>query len=238
VDWASAASLATAAGTLVLAVATFAAVRSANRAARAAEQSLLAGLRPLLVPSRLHDPPQKVSFVEAKWLSLPGGGAAAEAGDGVVYLAASVRNVGPGIAVLHGWRYYPDIDPARPRPRLPDFRRHGRDLYITAGETGFWQGAFRDPSEPEYQAARAAVLAAAPMTVDILYGDSEGGQRVISRFAMNPRRDGGWLLTVARHWNVDRPNPRGETGQDEPPGPRPTRVPARGGRQRTGAPAS
>ena len=52
-DWASIASLATAAGTLVLAVATFAAVRSANRAARAAEQSLLVGLRPLLVPSRL-----------------------------------------------------------------------------------------------------------------------------------------------------------------------------------------
>src|SRR5215469_7383581 len=51
-DWASIASLATAAGTLVLAVATFAAVRSTNRAARAAEQSLLVGLRPLFAPSR------------------------------------------------------------------------------------------------------------------------------------------------------------------------------------------
>ena len=40
-DWASVASLATAAGTLVLAVATFSAVRPANRAARAAEQSLV-----------------------------------------------------------------------------------------------------------------------------------------------------------------------------------------------------
>jgi hypothetical protein len=238
VDWASAASLATAAGTLVLAVATFAAVRSANRAARAAEQSLLAGLRPLLVSSRLQDPAQKVSFVEAKWLSLPGGGAAAEAGDGVVYLAASVRNVGPGIAILHGWCFYPDIDPGRPRPRLSDFRRHGRDLYIAPGETGFWQGAFRDPAEPGYGPAREAVLAAAPMSVDILYGDYEGGQRVISRFAMNPRTDGGWLLTVARHWNVDRPSPRSEEGQEESGMPRPARGPARGGRQRTGAPAS
>ena len=61
-DWASIASLATAGGTLVLAVATFAAVRSANRAARAAEHSLLAGLRPLLVPSRLQDETQKVMF--------------------------------------------------------------------------------------------------------------------------------------------------------------------------------
>jgi len=47
VDWTTVASLATAAGTLVLAVATFAAVRSANQAARTAEHSLLANLRPL-----------------------------------------------------------------------------------------------------------------------------------------------------------------------------------------------
>jgi hypothetical protein len=58
-DWTTISSLATAAGTLVLGVATFASVRSANRAARAAEGSLLAGLRPLLVPSRLQDPPRR-----------------------------------------------------------------------------------------------------------------------------------------------------------------------------------
>ena len=40
-DWATVASLATALGTLVLAVATFSAVRSGNRTARAAELSLL-----------------------------------------------------------------------------------------------------------------------------------------------------------------------------------------------------
>ena len=72
-DLASIASLATAGGTLVLAVATFAAVRSANRAARAAEQSLLVGLRPLLVPSRLQDETQKVMFGDGKWLQIPGG---------------------------------------------------------------------------------------------------------------------------------------------------------------------
>jgi hypothetical protein len=58
-DWASVASLATALGTLVLAVATFASVRSANRTALAAEQSVQADLRPLLVASRLHDDAQK-----------------------------------------------------------------------------------------------------------------------------------------------------------------------------------
>ena len=68
--WASIASAATAAGTLILAAATFAAGRSASRAARGAEQSLLAGLRPLIVPSRLQDPPQKVMFGDHKWFTV------------------------------------------------------------------------------------------------------------------------------------------------------------------------
>lgn len=72
-DWGTIASLATAGGTLLLAVSTFASVRSANRAARAAEQSLLVGLRPLM-PSRLPDPEQKILFADRKWLRAPGGG--------------------------------------------------------------------------------------------------------------------------------------------------------------------
>ncbi len=63
-DWVTISSLATAGGTLVLAAATFASVRSANRAARVAERSLLVGLRPLLVPSRLDAPPEKVGFAD------------------------------------------------------------------------------------------------------------------------------------------------------------------------------
>ena len=47
--------MATAGATLVLAVATFSSVRSANRTARAAEQSLLAGLWPILAASRHGD---------------------------------------------------------------------------------------------------------------------------------------------------------------------------------------
>ena len=72
-DWGTIASLATAGGTLVLAVATFSSVRSANRAARVAELSLLEGLRPVLVPSRRQDPPEKISFVDQHWLRVDGG---------------------------------------------------------------------------------------------------------------------------------------------------------------------
>ncbi len=49
-DWVTISSLATAGGTLVLAVATFSSVRSANRSARTAERSLLAGVRPIRRP--------------------------------------------------------------------------------------------------------------------------------------------------------------------------------------------
>jgi hypothetical protein len=56
-DTSTIASLATAGGTLVLAVATFASTRSANRAARISEQSLKVGLRPVLFNARPQDPP-------------------------------------------------------------------------------------------------------------------------------------------------------------------------------------
>ena len=46
------------------------------------------------------------------------------------------------------------------------------------------------------------------MTIDVLYGDHEGGQRVITRFSIIPRGDDVWLLSAGRHWNVDRPDPR------------------------------
>ena len=49
-DWATISALATGAGTLVLAVATFAAVRSSNRAARVAEMALQEQRRPISPP--------------------------------------------------------------------------------------------------------------------------------------------------------------------------------------------
>ena len=69
-DWATISALATAGGTLILAIATFASVRSANRAARVAEQSLLTNLRPLLTTSRLEDPGEKVGFADDHYMRI------------------------------------------------------------------------------------------------------------------------------------------------------------------------
>ena len=55
-EWSTIANLATALGTLILAVATFSAVRSSNLMAKVAQQQLLIQLRPVLSPSRREDP--------------------------------------------------------------------------------------------------------------------------------------------------------------------------------------
>ena len=214
-DWVTISALASAGGTLVLAGVTVASVRSANRVARVAELSLLAGQRPLLVPSRTEDPAVKVGFHDDVWFSVPGGHGIASAKEGGVYFVISVRNVGTGIAVLHGWHVYPDLQLGPdieivPTP-LDDFTRLTRDLYVAPGDVGFWQGAFRDQASDRYRSARRGVEAQRRIGVDILYGDFEGGQRVISRFLLTPREaeDGvRWYSGVGRHWNVDRPEPR------------------------------
>jgi hypothetical protein len=87
---------------------------------------------------------------------------------------------------------------------LDDFRRLIRDLYLPPGKLGYWQIAFRD--DPRTDEVRALVNSGG-FSVELLYGDYEGGQRVVTRFGVS--RDGDrWNIAVARHWQVDRPNPR------------------------------
>jgi hypothetical protein len=207
-DWITVSSLATAGATLVLAIATFASVRSANRTALAAERSMLAGIRPVLMPSNADDADLKVGFFDDKWFRVQGSGAVAEVGDEAIYLAASLRNMGAGIAVLHGWYLHTDRATGAEHVPIEEYRRLTRDLYIAPNQTGFWQGAFRDPAAPEFAEARVAIEARQRMSLEILYGDHEGGQRTITLFGLIPLEDGRWMITVARHWSIDRPGPR------------------------------
>lgn len=208
-DWQTISSLATAGGTLVLAVATFSAVRSSNRSARIAELALRTGLRPLLIQSRAVDPELKVVWSDQHAARLPGGRAIFEERDGVIYLAMALRNAGAGSALLHGWypaaeRVLADVPHASPG----DFRRLTIDLYVPPSDAGFWEGAVRDPADPLRPGLRTALARREPVTIDLLYGDQEGGQRTISRFTLLPAGGEGWYCQVARHWNLDRPDPR------------------------------
>ncbi len=198
--------LATVLGTVVLAVATFSAVKSVHLTARSAHQSLLAGLRPVLMAARGDDPAKAGA---ENGLAAP---------DAPVHLALALRNAGSGIAVMHGWRFYPEWHRDNAHAPIGEFERQNRDLYIPVGDIGFWRGTFHDPGDPRYQQARKVVEARQPWTVELLYGDHEGGQRSVTRFTMLPRAskdpdadpaaEHGWFATQSRHWNIDLPDPR------------------------------
>ncbi|HEV2634714.1 MAG TPA: hypothetical protein VGX23_06175 [Actinocrinis sp.] len=216
-SWETVSNLATASGTLILAVATFSSIRLANRSARAAEQtvqaterSVLAGLRPVIVPSRMDDRAEKIIWVDGHRTVVQGGCGYAVIEDGSLYLAMSLRNVNAGLGVLQGWDPFwerrlahdPHADPEK-------FRSQSRDLYIPAGDVSFWHAAIRDTDDPDFEPLCSAVKERQPIGIDLLYTDLEGGQRTISRFALHPAEaDERWVLTVSRHWNLDRPDPR------------------------------
>jgi hypothetical protein len=216
VDWPTIASLLTAVGTLVLAAATFSAVRSGQRSTRIAERStaiaeraLLVGLRPVLAPARVTDAPEVVRFGEGLTIRVEGGMAGVERQDGTYFLVIPLRNVGNGLAVLQAWRFAarkpeidtPYTDPAEHRPQT-------RDLYVPAGDTGFWQGAIREPDDPFREGLDEAFDAGGVLTVDLLYGDHDGGQLTISRFILAREDDGQWRPAVVRHWPLEGTDPR------------------------------
>ena len=210
INWPTISSLATAAGTLVLAVATFSAVRSSNRSAHVAELALQEQRRPLLAPSRLEDPTQRIMFLEGRWVNAPGGSGVVEHTDGTVYLAVNLRNIGSGIAICQGWTVRPGASRTfSTHASLEEFRLQSRDLYVPANDTGMWQGALRNPDDPVRAEVVRAVEAGHPITVELLYSDQVGHQRTISRFGLNPT-NGKWLVGLSRHWFLDSQGPRPE----------------------------
>jgi hypothetical protein len=215
-DWSTIGSLATAAGTLVLAAATYRSVRFGQHSTRIAERStaiaeraLLLGLRPVLAPARVTDPPEVVRFGEGRMVRVEGGMAAVERDGENYYFVIPLRNVGNGLAVLQAWRFLaqrPSIDTPHVEPT--EHRPQTRDLYVPAGDTGYWQGAIREPDDPFREGLTAAFLAGGILTVDLLYGDHEGGQLTISRFILTREEDGRWRSAVVRHWALEGVDPR------------------------------
>jgi hypothetical protein len=212
-DWATVSSIVTGVGTLVLAVATFASVRSSNRSARIAEAALQEQRRPVLSHSRLDDPLQKIMFVEGHWIRAEGGRGAAEHTDGIVYLGISLRNVGSGIAVCQGWTIRAGDISSRSAPGhapLEEFRSQTRDLYIPSGDIGMWQGALRDPADQVRTRVADSIDNRQPLSIELLYTDQIGQQRTITRFGLVPTGE-TWLASVTRHWYLDWDGPRPES---------------------------
>jgi hypothetical protein len=142
-------------------------------------------------------------------VSVEGGMAAVERDGDNYYLVIPLRNVGNGLAVLLAWR----LATQRPEASTPhadpsEHRQQTRDLYVPSGDTGFWQGAIREPDDPFREGLREAFLAGSVLTVDLLYGDHEGGQLTISRFILTREDDGHWRPGVVRHWALEGVDPR------------------------------
>jgi hypothetical protein len=218
IDWAG---WGTSIGTLVLAGATFAAIRSSNQAARSAERSarlaersLLATLRPLLVVGQRTDPGHEIQFADGRVLDIKPGEALFRPAGEVIYLALSLRNVGTGIAHLRGYRLEPEtqdsvradpLGPARhrrgdPAPDPGSFADQQRDLYVAPGDTGFWQAALRDHGDPVFKDTEQAHRSRGRLMVDVLYGDLEDGQPTITRFVLLPGPNETWRCDTAHHW--------------------------------------
>jgi hypothetical protein len=209
-DWVVVSSLATAGGTLVLALATYASTRSANRSARVAEKSLQLQLQPVLMATRPDDPPEAVTFSDGVVLMAPGGSAVVEEREGNLYLALAVRNVGTGLAVLRAG-HVAKMDLARMvsggdawPPDAELFRQLQRDIYIPPGDQGFWQIGVRTADDPFREPLTAAVSERQSLMVTIGYGDHLGGHPTLTRFSVTPGSDGTWLCAVNRHSGIAR----------------------------------
>ncbi len=203
-EWVTISSLATAAGTMILAVATFASVRSANHAARVAERSFQFSLRPVLAPSRLEDPEERIMFGDRLWVVVPGGQVSVQVIDGVVYLAMQVRNVGNGIGVIEAWQPFAGLRSFEDVTIEPgSFRAQTRSLWIPPGDVGFWQGALRDPDQ-DLRRVITDAIGAGELGVDLLYRDHDGGQWTISRFTIVRDDDGErWWSSMTQHRSFD-----------------------------------
>jgi hypothetical protein len=222
-DWATLADIGTAAGTVVLASATFVAVRASAHSTAIAERALLSGQRPVLAPAGPDDAAGNVQFADGRHFPVGNGLALVEQDSGIIYLAIPLCNVGTGVATLRGYHLEgePASDAARdqrgvarhlrgdspPPPRT--FSLQQRDLLISTRRAGFWQAALRDPEAVLHKQVAQAIETHGRLTVDLLYGDHEGGQPSVTRFVLLPEA-GSWRCDATRYWSL----PSGENLSD------------------------
>ncbi len=116
----------------------------------------MAGLRPLLVPSKLDDPHQKIGFVDDKWV-MARAVVASPRWEKTQSTSRSLSetSVPESLSSTAGASFRA----AGSKTHTGSLRtsRDSRATYVPVGDVGFWQGAFRDPAEPEFRGCREAI---------------------------------------------------------------------------------
>ena len=215
-DWTTISALATAGGTLALAVATYSAGAVGATFRRASPRSTRQiGLRPVLMASRLQDPPEKVGWVDDHWAKVQGGrpcrGRRREHRSSPGRCATSApasrcsRDGGPS-AERRLRRAVPADSSTS--SRTPDSGRRARDLYIPAAmsASGRERCGTRDDDAYSTCCGPSSTRAAHDRRT-CSTRDHEGGQQRDQplRHCL-PGQDSGWHVSaIVRHWNL-RPN--------------------------------
>ena len=173
----------------------------------------------MLVTSRLEDPEQKIRWIDDHWALLEGsqGVASSWSTASVVsrHLGAQ-RGPGPGRDLRVGGAagvpaQSPDC-PSRGGRGLPA-RRRGTSTSL-AGDIGFWQAppSARPDRSGSTRIIRTCIEEVEPFTIEVLYGDTRGRSADDHPLRDDPQGTPGtrrkWFPAVARHWNLDRPDPR------------------------------
>jgi hypothetical protein len=204
VDWVTVSKLAAAAATVGLALATFASVRSANRAARVVERSLRVGPPAVVLPTRPDDPQQTIAFADGRRLTVPGGGAVIELTDDAIQIAMAIRNVGGGLAILRGWF----LQPKRAQDEhteVEEFNRLACDVYLSGSETVVWQSRVKASASPAFARVRQALLARTPLSLEILHSNQHEDRWTITRFDLTSAGgDGKWSAAAAGHRDLEQ----------------------------------
>jgi hypothetical protein len=125
-------------------------------------------------------------------VSVRGGKAAVENDGENYYFVIPLRNVGTGLGVLHAWHLavlQPRADSGHAEPE--EFRPQTLDLYVPAGDTGYWQGAVRGPDDP-FSEGRLQPAAPPPSNFDPGLGGGAAQSRMGRRCRVrpSPRRAG------------------------------------------------
>jgi hypothetical protein len=156
-----------------------------------------------------------VQFADGRVFSVCTGQALVHDEAGIIYLAIPLRNEGVGPALLRGYRVEGEVrsevtrdprDVARhlrgdPPPQAESFSVQQRDLLISTRRPGFWQAALRDPATSRYKEIKRAIESGGRITVDVLYGDHEGGQPAVTRFVLLPDA-AAWRFDAVRYWSL------------------------------------